>query len=196
MKLPITKTLRDVLVIPRPALRMAGWWRSISARILLFIGIYALINLLSVRFVVDGPSMLPTFESGQFLIVSRLHYMLGDPEFGDVVVFHYPGDPEQDYIKRVIGLPGDMVEIRDTKVYVNKTQLAENYINEQACLPTRCRDNIWKLGEDEYFVMGDNRNRSSDSRSFGPIQRQHIVGEVIFRYFPLSEFGSVARIGY
>jgi len=196
LKLPVPKSFAHPLVIPRPALRMAGWWRSIATRILLFVAIYALINLISVRFVVDGPSMLPTFESGQFLIVSRLHYMLGNPEIGDIVVFHYPGDPQQDYIKRVIGGPGDLVEIRDTQVYVNKVRLEEQYINEQACLPTRCRDNIWQLGEDEYFMMGDNRNRSSDSRSFGPVQRQYIVGEVVFRYFPLSEFGSVARIGF
>lgn len=189
------KPITNRLIIPRPLLRVVGLWRGIAKRLLLFVAIYAFINLLSVRFVVDGSSMLPNFESGQFLIVSRLHYLLESPQIGDIVVFHFPGDTQQDYIKRVIAGPSDTVEIRDSTVYVNSTALTEPYIYE-ACISTRCRDNIWHLGEDEYFMMGDNRNRSSDSRNFGPVNRQFIVGEVVFRYFPLSDFGSVTRIGY
>lgn len=195
METPTQKPKKNRLIIPRPLLRLVGWWRGIAARLLLFVSIYAFINLISVRFVVDGSSMEPNFESGQFLIISRLHYLLDAPQVGDVAVFHFPGDTEQDYIKRVIAGPGDTIEIRDAKVIVNGDELSEPYIYE-ACISTRCRDNIWYLEDDEYFMMGDNRNRSSDSRSFGPVSREYIVGEVVFRYFPLSDFGSVTRIGY
>lgn len=181
--------------LPRPHLREGGVLREIVDLVVLIGAIYALVNLLTVRFVVDGPSMEPNFETGQFLIVSRLHYILGDPQRGDIAVFHFPGNPDDDYIKRVIGIPGDQVEIRDTLVYVNGVQLNETYINEP-CLPSRCENETWVLGEGEYFFMGDNRNRSSDSRSFGVVNREYIVGEVLLRYWPLSDFALVNSIGY
>jgi signal peptidase I len=139
--------------------------------------------------------MEPNFETGQFLIVSRVNYLIGEPERGDIVVFHYPGNPDEDYIKRVIGLPGQMVEIRETQVYVDGQLLSEPYINEQ-CTEGRCPDESWELGPDEYFVMGDNRNRSSDSRSFGPVLREYIVGEVLVRYWPPEDWGIVNQIAY
>lgn len=158
------------------------------------IAIYVLLNLLTVRFVVQGPSMESTFFERDYLIVSRLSYMLDDPERGDVIVFHFPGNQKQDYIKRVIGIPGDVIEIKATQVYVNGNQLEEPYINEPC---TSCRDGIWELDESEFFVMGDNRNHSSDSRGFvQPVRREHIVGEVIFRYWPLGEWGIVSHINY
>jgi signal peptidase I len=103
------------------------------------------------------------FDTGQFLIVSRLSYLLGEPDYGDIIVFHYFNNPEDDYIKRVIGLPGDTVKMQNLAVYVNGKLIQEPYINEP-CSDSRCRDNEWVLGEDEFFVMGDNRNHSSDSR--------------------------------
>lgn len=184
--------------LPRPRLQRWSGLREILDLIILIGAIYALVNLATVRFIVDGPSMLPNFEDGQFLIVSRVNYLIGDPEQGDVIVFHYPGNTEEDYIKRVIGVPGDVVEIRDTVVYVNGTPLDETaYINEP-CTEDRCRDNSWELGADDFFVMGDNRNRSSDSRStsVGLVQREFIVGEVIIRYWPPEDWGLVNRIAF
>ncbi|MBC7813235.1 MAG: signal peptidase I [Burkholderiales bacterium] len=169
--------------------------REIIDTLVLIAAIYSLVNLASARFIVQGPSMQPNFHTGEFLIVSRLNYLLDQPQRGDIVVFHYPGNPEEDYIKRVIGLPGDTVEIRDTLVYVNDVQLDEPYINEP-CEPGRCRDDVWTLGPDEYFVMGDNRNHSSDSRAFGTVNRQFIVGEALVRYWPPSEWGLVTHIAY
>ncbi|RMG71896.1 MAG: signal peptidase I [Chloroflexi bacterium] len=166
--------------------------------ILLWVGaIYALVNLATVRFVVQGASMEPTFQNDQLLIVSRLNYVFGNPQRGDIIVFHFPGDTTQDYIKRVIGLPGETVEIRDTHVYINGEQLIEPYINEP-CDPYHCPDRSWMLGDDEYFVMGDNRNHSSDSRSdtVGLISRQYIVGEVLLRYWPLSDFRLITGNNY
>lgn len=170
--------------------------REILDLIILVGAIYALVNLATVRFIVQGPSMEPTFHNDQFLIVSRVNYLLGEPSRGDIVVFHFPGNTDEDYIKRLIGLPGDKIEIVNTEVYVNGERLHEPYIKEP-CSNTSCPDGEWILGPDEYFVMGDNRNRSSDSRRFSQmVRREHIVGEVVLRYWPPSDWGFVSSIGY
>ena len=191
----ISSTILYQAELPRPRLKRFNTIRELFDLIVLIGAVYALVNLATVRFIVQGPSMEPTFMENQFLIVSRVNYLLGQLEQGDVIVFHYPGNPDDDYIKRVIGLPRDVVEIRDTLVYVNGQQLNEPYINE-TCRPAQCQDRTWELSDDEYFVMGDNRNRSSDSREFGPIQQQYIVGEVLIRYWPPSDWGIVSRINY
>jgi signal peptidase I len=174
-----------------------NFFREVVDLITLVGAIYALVNLATVRFVVQGPSMEPNFETGQFLIVSRLNYLFGAPERGDIVVFHFPGNTQEDYIKRVIGLPGDTIRIDSTRVYVNDVELEEPYINEP-CAPSYCRDEAWELGTDEYFVLGDNRNHSSDSRSpsVGTVKKEFMVGEAVIRYWPLPELGSVAQIAY
>ncbi len=183
--------------LPRPKLHRRGFVREIIDTVVLIGAIYALVNLASVRFIVEGPSMQPNFHSDQFLIVSRINYLLGEPERGDIIVFHPPGKPadEPPYIKRVIGLPGETIEIRDTFVYVNDVQLNEPYINEP-CMPTRCPDETWELGSDEYFVMGDNRNHSSDSRQFDQIHHGNIIGEAVIRYWPPQDWGIVSQIAY
>lgn len=179
----------------RPKLHRRGFIREIAETIVLIVAIYALVNLATARFIVEGPSMQPNFETGQFLIVSRINYVLGSPGYGDIIVFHYPNDPQDDYIKRVIGLPGDTVEIRATQVYVNGALLAEPYIMEE-CRESRCSDRTWELGPDEYFVMGDNRNHSSDSRAFGPVNEEFIVGEALLRYWPPQDWQIVKRIRF
>ncbi len=179
----------------RPRLHRNGFLRELVETVLLIAAIYALVNLATARFIVDGPSMQPSFETGQFLIVSRLNYLFGEPEYGDIVVFHYPNNPSDDYIKRVIGLPGDTVEIIGTQVYVNGDALTEDYINEP-CRESRCRDASWALEGDEYFVMGDNRNHSSDSRAFGPVKREFIVGEALVRYWPPTEWAWLDGLKY
>ncbi|MAS33153.1 MAG: signal peptidase I [Anaerolineaceae bacterium] len=182
--------------LPRPKIRRTHWLRELLDTALLVVAIYALVNLASARYMVQGKSMYPNFDDNQVLYVSRLNYMIDEPSRLDIVVFHYPRNPEEDYIKRVIGLPGDAIEIRNTIVYVNGQPLEEPYINE-ACLPRECPDTAEPLllGPDEYFVMGDNRNNSSDSRDFGPVKRQFLVGEVLVRYWPPESWGIVNRIG-
>lgn len=179
--------------LARPRLRghnLAHFLRDIVETILLITVIYTLVNLATARFVVDGRSMQPTFMGGQFLIVSRVNYMLGSPQRGEIIVFEYPLDPTQDYIKRVIGLPGDTVKFLGTQVYINDVLLDEPYINEP-CTFQKCPDMSWTLGEDEYFFMGDNRNHSEDSRVFGPVSRQYIVGEALVRYWPISDWSII-----
>jgi|FLYN01.1.fsa_nt_gi signal peptidase I len=183
--------------LPRPRLHRRSFLRELIDTLVLIGAIYALVNLASVRFIVEGPSMQPNFETGQFLIVSRINYLLGEPQRGDIVVFHPPGKPEDEppYIKRVIGLPGETVEIRDARVYINGVELFEPYINEP-CIPARCDDQRWELGPDEYFVMGDNRNHSQDSRGFDPIHLSNIIGEAVIRYWPPQDWGLVSQIAY
>jgi signal peptidase I len=181
----------------RPTLHRPGFLREIIDTLVLIGAIYALVNLATVRFFIDGPSMQPNFHAGEFLVVSRLSYLMGEPEKGDVVVFNAPGARPDDppLIKRLIGMPGDTVEIRDTQVYVNGALLDEPYINEP-CSQSMCRDAAWELGSNEYFFMGDNRNNSRDSRRFGPVVREQVVGEALVRYWPPSAWGVVEHYRY
>ncbi len=184
-------------VQPRPLLHRPGFGRELVETLILIVAIYALVNLASVRFYIDGPSMQPNFFANQFLLVSRLAYMIGQPQRGDIIVFNAPGSAPNDppLIKRVIGLPGETVTIKDALVYINDQPLDEVYTKE-ACIPSRCPDKEWQLGPDEYFFMGDNRNNSRDSRVFGPVTRDRIVGEAIIRYWPPSDVGIVTDYRY
>lgn len=186
----------SVTLAPRPRLKRRGLFFELFETALLIVAIYALVDLASVRFYVEGPSMKPNFYTGQRVIVSRVNTMMADPQRGEIIVIESPSRPGIDppLIKRLIALPGDVVEIRNTRVYVNGSELQEPYINE-VCTVRHCPDARWQLGPDEYFVMGDNRNHSNDSRDFGPITRNHIVGEVLVRYWPPQDWGLVNQIG-
>ena len=139
-------------------------------------------------FFVKGQSMEPNFENGDYLFVDELSYRLKDPQRGEVVVFKYPNDVSQRYIKRIIGLPGETVEIKDGQVDIfNKD--GEKILNEEKYIPqgvlTLGDINI-TLKENEYFVLGDNRAASSDSRRWGPVPKEDIIGRVFFRVWPLA----------
>lgn len=157
----------------------------------------ALLIVLPVRlfiaqpFIVSGASMETTFHTGEYLIVDQLTYHLEEPKRGDVIVFRYPKDPSKFFIKRIIGMPGDTLKIDGNIVTITNaahpegTVLDETYINDMK--PTT---NLTEtLGADEYFVMGDNRNASSDSRAWGVLQRDKIVGRAFLRLFPFTNIG-------
>lgn len=154
--------------------------------LVLSVVLFAIINAVSARIRVDGFSMEPTLHSGEFVIVNKLAYWLGSPERGEVIVFHFPRDPEQEYIKRVVGLPGDEVEVSAGQVRVNGQVLDEPYI---AAPPVY--QSSWTVPEDSLFVLGDNRNNSSDSHNWGPVPYDNIVGKALFVYWPPPEFGLV-----
>ena len=155
---------------------------TIFLSLLIFFGI----NALSARIRVDGSSMEPTLHSGEFIIVNKLAYRTGATQFGDIVVFHFPRNPSQEYIKRVIGLPGDQVEIIGGQVIVNGNVLSEDYI---AAPPTY--EASWTVPDDAIFVLGDNRNNSSDSHAWGPVPLDHVVGKAVIVYWPPTEWGIV-----
>ncbi|MGE5561300.1 MAG: signal peptidase I [Chloroflexota bacterium] len=136
-------------------------------------------------YTVDGRSMRPTLDHGQRLLVSRLAYRDKLPQRGDIIVFRNPHGQGDDYVKRVIGLPGDLVELRLGRVYINGAPLAEPYLGEhpsQDFGPTRVRD-------DAVFVLGDNRGQSEDSRYFGDVALSAIRGKVVARVWPLTRAG-------
>lgn len=179
--------------LPRPRLQRRSLVYELLESALLMLMIYALVDMATVRFFVDGPSMEPTFYSNQRVIVSRVSYFLRQPTRGEIAVFQSPDRPGIDppLIKRIIGLPGETVSMRDRRVHINGQLLDEPYVNGQ-CLASRCPDKEWVLGENEFFLVGDNRNRSRDSRVFGPIHRSRLVGEAVFRYWPPNDLAFLA----
>jgi len=181
---------------PRPNLQRPTFVREILETIILIGLVYTLVNLATVRFYIEGPSMQPNFWAGQFLIVSRVNYMLSNPQRGDIVVFDPPGDdgtPDDPLlIKRLIGLPNETVEFNNGDIFINGVKLAEPFTNEQVCRSS-CSDQTWHLGPDEYIFLGDNRNNSRDSRVFGPITKNRIIGEAIVRYWPPKDWGIVTH---
>ncbi|MCY3780542.1 MAG: signal peptidase I [Chloroflexi bacterium] len=183
-----------IVDLPRPRLKTPGFVLEIVSTVLFVISVTVLFDLAIPRSLVDGHSMEPTFHGDDRLVVSRLHYLLGAPARGDIVVFNslVPSEAARGImlIKRVVGLPGETVELKDQQVRINGELLDEPYIKE-ACRISRCSDDSWTLGEDQYFVMGDNRNNSRDSRRFNAVPIQKIVGQVIFRYFPLGAIGII-----
>lgn len=140
-------------------------------------------------FIVNGESMYPTFDNGDYLIIDEITYRNQEPERGDVVVFKFPSDESRFLIKRVIALPGETVTLRGGNIIIadgeEEITLNEPYIRDQYSTY-----GSWSLSDDEYFVLGDNRNASSDSRSWGLLKRDHIVGKTFLRLFPLSGIGS------
>ncbi|HMG85576.1 MAG TPA: signal peptidase I [Terracidiphilus sp.] len=138
---------------------------------------------------VEGTSMLPRLEDHDRLFINKFVYHISSIERGDVVVFHYPRDPEKSYIKRVIALPGDILRIDHGQVWVNGKALAERYV------PPMYRDTrsytATVIPDDCYFVMGDHRSISSDSREFGVVERDLIYGKAVFVYWPAKDVGEV-----
>jgi signal peptidase I len=187
--------MTGTLKVPRPRVRGDHILRDILGTLAFCVAVFTLLRLVVPGSVVQGSSMQPSFADGHRILINRLDYLFGQPQRGDIIIFNSPRPlraNEPPLIKRVIALPGERVEIIDTGIYVNGAQIEEPYINER-CLPSQCRDNVWELGPDEYFVLGDNRNHSNDSRSFGPVNRKNIIGEALFRFWPPRSFGIVQR---
>lgn len=161
------------------------------------IAIFALLFAFAIRafvfqpFLVRGASMEPNFHHGDYLIVDELSYRFKNPERGEVIVFRYPNDPSQRYIKRVIGLPGETVIVEDGRVMISDESGGSLVLQEEQYLSRK--ETIGqiriKLGNDEYFVLGDNRAFSSDSRVWGALGRTNIVGRVVVRMFPDLAYG-------
>jgi signal peptidase I len=178
-----------------PLARLWPTLREIIETIVLAAIIWLAVNFATARYVVDGTSMEPTLHTGQFLIVNRLIYRLGFPQRGDIIVFHYPGDPTDDYVKRIIGLPGDHLLIEGGKLYINDVLLDEPYLPENMRTFPRSRySNV--VPEDSYFVLGDNRLGSSDSRNWGMLERELIIGKASFSYWPPQEWGAIPHYNH
>ena len=158
--------------------------RELVETVALTLLIFLVIRFAAQSFRVDGQSMEPGLHTDEFVLVDKAAYLFQSPQRGDVIVFHYPLDPSKDFIKRIIGLPGDTVQTTSNKVIVDGQILHEPYINNAS----NSNDNTLKLGPDQFFVMGDNRNNSFDSRLWGPLNKSYIVGKAILVYWPLNDW--------
>ena len=170
--------------------RPAGAWRSWMRDLVVSVVISGFIIIFRYQPVrVEGTSMLPMLEDQDRLFINKIAYRVGEIHQGDVVVFQYPRDHAKSYIKRVIALPGDDLRIEHGRVYVNNTRLKESYV------PNRFTDDRTEpeivLPPNEYYVMGDHRSISSDSRDFGPVDRNLIYGKAVFVYWPMEQVGVV-----
>ena len=187
---------------------MSSGAREFLEAVILALVVFLVVQTTIQNFKVEGSSMYPTLQGGQYLLVNKLVYFRVDqerlsrvvpfwkverpeerfaihpPQRGEVIVFHFPRDPSRDFVKRVIGVPGDEVEIRQGAVYVNEVKLEEPY------LEARDVSNYerLRLNEKEYFVLGDNRPSSNDSRSWGVVPEDHILGKAWFVYWPPSKW--------
>ena len=159
---------------------------DILETLLLSVVLFFLINAVSARIKIDGSSMEPNLHHGEFVIVSKLNYRFGEPERGDVVVFDFPRNITQEYIKRVIGLPGEHIRVEDGKLYVNNIMLSEPYINIE-----QKYEGDWDVPENTLFVLGDNRNNSSDSHTWGMVPMNNVIGEALMVYWPPSSWGLI-----
>lgn len=177
----------------KPAEEAIQWKRFIKdiletlvLAVVLFIGI----NAVSARVRVDGFSMRPTLEDGEFVLVSRMSYKFSEYERGDIVVFHFPLDPKEELIKRVIGLPGDHVRVEGGQVFLNGQLLEETYIAEA---PRYSGE--WVVTEGFLFVLGDNRNNSNDSKDWGLLPQENVVGKAVLIYWPPPMWGALDHAG-
>ncbi|HUX77749.1 MAG TPA: signal peptidase I [Anaerolineae bacterium] len=162
--------------------------RETLETILLTVIIFLVLNTATGRFQVRGSSMEPTLHDGQYLVIGKLVYWIHPPERGDVIVFEPPNNPSDDYIKRIVGLPGEQLEIRDRGIWIDGILLEEPYIASPGSYA-----GAWGLGEGEYFVLGDNRSNSSDSHSWGVLPRENIIGKAWLCYWPPEQWSLVAH---
>jgi len=141
-------------------------------------------------FFVRGASMEPNFNDGQYLVINEIGYRFNNPERGDVIVFKYPLDPSQYYIKRIVGLPGETIKIKDSYLSVYNPEFPEGKILDESYYLPEGRitrgDIVIELDNDEYYVLGDNRSASSDSRQWGPLKKDNIIGRVWLRAWPFD----------
>lgn len=169
----------------RQFLASIQWWQMLKEG-LFIITVVIVMNFVLPRSIVHGHSMEPNLYEGNRLAGSPIPYWFTQPQRGDIVMLSPVEEGGPNLVKRIIGLPGETIEIQEQQVHVDGQLLEEDYIQEP-CRIYRCRDESWVLGENEYFVMGDNRNSSRDSRDYGAVSGDHIMAKVIFRWWPLTE---------
>jgi len=163
-----------------------SWWDIIRFGLITMAIIIPIRMYIAQPFIVSGESMFPTFHDKEYLIVDEISYRFHNPERGDVIIFRFPEDPSKFFIKRIIGLPNETVTIDQGNVYITKdgkkTQLVEPYLKEKTT-----KDGLTELGAEQYFVMGDNRAVSFDSRYWGPVDISFFRGKALVRLFPITK---------
>lgn len=168
-------------------------WEVVEVVLIAVVTVFLIRNFLIQPFLVSGASMEPNFGSGNYLIIDEITYRFREPARGEVVVFRYPGNPSTFYIKRIIGLPGEKVEIRDGTVYIANSDNPEGFALRENYLPSGLSTSgsaSMELYDGDYFVLGDNRNFSFDSRTWGKLPRENIIGLARLRLLPITQVSS------
>jgi signal peptidase I len=189
---PLTGERSLTMPAPRTGARAQVWravWELLHDLSVAVLFCFFLITFVAQAFRVQGTSMLPLLQDSERIIVNKFVYRFHPIERGDVVVFWYPRDPSVSFIKRVIGLPGDTVELRNGALYVNGRLTIESYLKPQF------RDDETRppvqVGKGHYYVLGDHRNSSNDSRNWGEVPEKYIYGKAFFRFWPLGKAGLI-----
>ena len=175
-----------------PREKRSGFMRflvDVLETLILSVILFVSINVVSARIRVDGASMEPTLVTGEYVIVNRLSYRMGSPQRGDIIVFHFPRNPEEEYIKRIVGLPGDEIQAREGAIFVNGQSLDEFYLSVKTNYT-----GTWQVPEGQLFVLGDNRNNSSDSHDWGTVPMEYVVGKAVLVYWPPPEWGLINHV--
>jgi signal peptidase I len=188
-ELPISGGNPDAPQAPLPVNNAGGIWLWVRDLLISAFASVLIITFLYQPVRVEGTSMLPRLEDRDRLFINKFVYHLSSIERSDVVVFHYPRDPEKSYIKRVIALPGDRLQIDHGVVWLNGIRLPENYVPQEYRDSRSLPEMI--VPDGTYFMMGDHRSISSDSREFGPVERGLIYGKAVFVYWPARDAGVV-----
>ncbi len=190
MTIPSSKFYDTMSVMEEEKPKQSGnsFWELVRFAIIAIAIVLPIRIFIAQPFVVSGSSMVPTFQDGQYLIVDEISYRLGTPERGDVVIFRYPKDPSKFFIKRIIGLPNETVDVDGNEITITSDVHPDGMKLSQPYLRTvsNTHDHM-VLGSDEYFVMGDNRPGSSDSRVWGAVDRKFIIGKAFLRLLPIGE---------
>src|SRR3990172_11342770 len=182
---------------------IGGFFLDIIETVVIALSIFLIVYLFIMQpHQVNGNSMMPNFKDGEYLMTDKISYLRGQPKRGDVIVFHSPPEANCpsgtncDFIKRVIGLPGETVEIRDSSIYIDGQKLDKPYLPADTVTISGqfTSTGLLTIPQNQYFVMGDNRSHSSDSRAWGFITKEEIVGKAFFRYFPFSRLGLLSTV--
>ncbi len=174
---------------PKESSGFLRFLKDVLETLILSLILFVTINVVSARIRVDGESMEPTLLSGEYVMVNRLSYRFGSPQRGDIIIFHPPINPGEEYVKRVIGLPGDEVEVKNKVVYVNGQALDETYLNVTTNYP-----GTWRVPAGQLFVLGDNRNNSEDSHDWGTLPMANIIGKAVLIYWPPTAWGFIDHV--
>ncbi len=177
----------------------ASIWEIAEVVLIALVTVFVIRTFIIQPFLVSGASMSPTFADGNYLLIDEVTYDFREPARGEVVVFRYPGDKSSFFIKRVIGLPGEKVVVQNNTVTITPADDGQSFVLSEAYLlpQTRTTGEVsLTLAENEYFVMGDNRSNSFDSRNWGPLLKTNIIGVVRLRLYPFRDFGTVAKPSY
>lgn len=175
-------------VIPKKEDTKQSFWELVRFAVIAVLIVIPIRVFIAQPFIVSGASMFPTFHDGDYLIVDEISYRFNQPKRDEVIIFRYPKNPQKFYIKRIIGLPNETVDILGSQIKITNAENKDGFILEQPFVQNESNNQLhFELKEDEYFVMGDNRSASSDSRFWGPVPSDLIIGKAFVRLLPLNK---------